>query len=122
MASVIVMVVDSNAEVRRMIRWIVNDLVETVHERATPAEALDDYCTLGPDIVVMDLSTPPCDGLWATRQITNLDPDAIVLIVTHYPDPALRDKARDAGASGCVLKDNLIELRWWLSPATASSA
>jgi DNA-binding NarL/FixJ family response regulator len=113
-----VMVVDANADMRRMIRWVVSDLVEMVRECATPAEALDDYDTVRPDVIVMDLGVPPEDGLWATRRITAFDPQALVVIVAPYPDATFRQAAEQAGARHFVLKDNLIDLRRWLQTGT----
>jgi hypothetical protein len=56
----------------------------------------------------------PCDGIWATRQIVGLRPEAVVVIVTQYPDVTFRAAAQQAGARGFVLKDNLLDLRQWL--------
>ena len=69
---VTVMLVERNAEVRRVIRRIVADLADEIHECATPSDAYAAYRDCHPDVVVMDLGTPPCDGIWATRQILSL--------------------------------------------------
>lgn len=51
------------------------------------------------------------DGITATRRIVQTFPTARIVIVTHYDDVRLRNAAREAGACGYVLKDNLIEVR-----------
>jgi DNA-binding NarL/FixJ family response regulator len=108
------MVVDENAAVRRMIKEIVGDLAEVICECATPLEAFTDYRQFRPDVVVMDLGLPPCDGMWATRQIVSFHPQAVVVLVAPYPDPPFRAAAAVAGARGFVLKENLLDLRHWL--------
>ena len=42
-------------------------------------------------------------------------PEARVVIVTDYDDEPLRQAAREAGACGYVLKENLIALRELIS-------
>ena len=111
---VTVMVVDPNAEFRRLIKHIAGDFADMIHECATPLEAFNGYRQLRPDLVVMDLGQPPCDGMWATRQIVSFHPQAVVVIVALYPDATFRAAAELAGARGFVQKENLLDLRQWL--------
>jgi len=53
---------------------------------------------------------PRMDGFAATRKIRHFDPEARVVIVTDYDDEDLRAAAREAGACGYALKQNLTEL------------
>ena len=55
------------------------------------------------------------DGLTATRCLLKRWPQAQVVIVTSYDDDLLREEARQAGACGYVLKENLLEVRQLLS-------
>jgi CheY-like chemotaxis protein len=112
------MIVDANAEVRRVIKQIFGNLADVIHECATPVAAFADYRDFNPDVVVMDLGEPPCDGIWATRQIVGLHPEAVVVIITPYPDVTFRAAAK-AGRHGFVLKDNLPDLRQWLQKPSA---
>jgi len=60
-----------------------------------------------PDIVVMDLAMPGCDGVEATKLICSLNPDQHVVIYTgsgEYDDVA---RALAAGASGFLHKSAL---------------
>jgi DNA-binding NarL/FixJ family response regulator len=47
----------------------------------------------------------------ATRRIRAAWPDARILIVPEYDDQHWRAAARQAGASGYLLKDNPLEVR-----------
>ncbi len=48
------------------------------------------------------------DGLTATQRIHAAYPEAQILMVTQYDDRELRAAASAAGASGYVLKDDLL--------------
>lgn len=119
---VTVLVVDANAAARRVIRRIVGDLADEVHECGASRDAFAVYRDCHPDLVVMDLGTPPCDGIWATRQILSLHPQAVIVLIAAYPDATFRATATLAGARGFVLKDNLLELRPWLTAPTGSAS
>ena len=58
------------------------------------------------------------DGLAATREIIAADPKAKIVIVSRHGDEPLRVAAREAGACGYVLKENLLDLRQLLAAAT----
>ncbi|HEX8999058.1 MAG TPA: response regulator transcription factor [Blastocatellia bacterium] len=105
------LIVEDNAKMRRMLKTLVDDLASPVHECADGAEALAVYAARRPDWVLMDIAMKDLDGLSATCQIKSAYPDAKIIIVTGYDEADLRQAAREAGACGYVLKENLIELR-----------
>ena len=105
------MIVDDNARVRRVIRRICRDFADGFCECADGAEALALYGDKRPDWVVMDVGMEMMDGLTATRRILAAFPDARIVIVTRHNDEEIRDAARNAGACGFIAKDNLLELR-----------
>lgn len=108
---VTILIVDDNAEVRRMIRMVIEGIVDEIHECSNGAEALNAYVCFHPDWVLMDIEMPDVDGLTACRAITRVWPDAKVCIVSQYNDDELRAAALNASACGYVLKDNLLDLR-----------
>lgn len=67
------------------------------------AEALVDR--FRPQVVLMDLRMPRCDGVTATRRITARWPDLPILVLTTYDDDDLVFRSIEAGASGYLLKD-----------------
>lgn len=105
------MIVDDNAEVRRVIRRICQDVAEAFCECADGAEALTLYRTQQPDWVVMDVRMEAMDGLTATRQILAAFPRARIVITTRFNDAEMREAARQAGACAFVPKDDLLALR-----------
>jgi CheY-like chemotaxis protein len=113
-----ILIVEDNPSVRRVIRDLVAPLAEEVQECADGAEALTAYATHRPDFVLMDIAIGEADGIAATARIVTAHPAAKVIIVTSYDGADLRQAASEAGACGYVLKDNLLELRRLLRPAT----
>ena len=108
------LIVEDNAQMRRLIRAVVADLAEASTECADGAEVVAAYAAQqfsAADRVLMDLQMPHVGGLEATRQLHAAFPDAVIIIVTQHDDPHWRAVATQAGACGYVLKDNLLELR-----------
>jgi DNA-binding NarL/FixJ family response regulator len=59
-----------------------------------------------PDVMLMDLSMHPVDGVEATRRIMSNRADAHVLVLAATADPPHVLAAIDAGALGFLLKDS----------------
>lgn len=79
--------------------------LEVVGQAADGLEALALARDLNPDLIVMDIKMPVCDGLEATRLIRAELPDArIVILTVHDEDEKLFDAIK-AGAGGYILKD-----------------
>ena len=106
-----VLIVDDSPQFRALIRTVVADLADAVHECADGDEAVAAYGAQRPDWVLMDLRMARVGGLEATRRLVAADLTARVVIVTDYDDVHWRAAAAEAGAYGFVSKDNLLEVR-----------
>jgi DNA-binding NarL/FixJ family response regulator len=60
---------------------------------------------LRPDVVLMDLNMPRCNGVEATEQLRERQPDVNVVVLTTYSDDAWVFSALQAGARGFLTKD-----------------
>lgn len=78
---------------------------EVVGQAGNGDEAVALARELRPDLVLMDLSMPGCDGIEATRRIRELTPDVKVVIVTVSDDDTDLFEAIQKGAEGYLLKD-----------------
>jgi DNA-binding NarL/FixJ family response regulator len=67
-------------------------------------EALTLARDLRPDLIVMDIKMPVCDGLEATRLIRAELPEARIVILTVHDEDEKLFEAVKAGASGYLLK------------------
>jgi CheY-like chemotaxis protein len=105
------LIVDDNAELRRLLRVLVEDLFDECFECADGVAAVAAYQEHHPDWVLMDIQMKGGDGLSATQQITAAAPEAKIVIVTHFASAKMQAAARAAGAIGFVSKDNLLEVR-----------
>jgi DNA-binding NarL/FixJ family response regulator len=104
-----ILIVDDHSVVRAGIRALLNTEpgFKVVGEAENGAKAVEIYGKLQPQLVLMDLRMPILDGVKATRSIRQLDPQALVVILTtHQGDDEVR-AAFDAGAMGYLLKNNL---------------
>ena len=112
------LVVEDNPEMRRVITRVVSGIATEIVECGDGSEALAAYSRLQPDWVLMDIEMKVMDGITATAQIRAVFPAARVIVVTNHDNQALRQAAREAGARGYVLKDNLFEVRSLLQTVT----
>lgn len=90
----------------------------TVQECASGHDALARVREFKPHWVTMDVQMPGLNGFDATRAIKQAHPEARVMIVTSFNDPHFRKLADSAGASGFILKENLLALRLLLEKET----
>jgi DNA-binding NarL/FixJ family response regulator len=84
-----------------------DDRIAVVGRAKNGEEAVELASSLGPDVVLMDISMPVLDGIQATKRITDADPTACILVLTGSDSPLDIDAARRAGASGYVTKDRI---------------
>ena len=106
-----VLLVDDHNLVRRGFRRILEDEpdIAVAGEAGDGAEAVRLARELQPQVVVMDCAMPKMNGLEATRQILEKQPETRVLMLSMHPEETLVRQALDAGARGYVLK-NAVDL------------
>jgi DNA-binding NarL/FixJ family response regulator len=68
-------------------------------------DAVRQALELQPDVVLMDLNMPRCNGVEATERLRRLRPDVAVVVLTTYSDDAWVFSALQAGARGFLTKD-----------------
>lgn len=101
-----ILIVDDHPSVRILLRNILESVPEweVCGEAANGSLAIVQAVMLHPDVIVMDLMMPECDGLEATRQVLLSDHQARIILTTLHEDPSFVSAARRAGACGCFFK------------------
>lgn len=101
-----VLVADDHLVVRRGIGALLASLpgVEVVGEAGTGTEALREAQLSRPDVVIMDVQMPDMNGVEATRRLSTLLPQVVVLMLTMFEDDETVFSAMRAGARGYLLK------------------
>lgn len=106
MAPVRVLLADDHGLFREGLSGIISSQpdMEVVGEANDGLEAIVKARELKPDLVLMDIQMPDCDGLEATRVIKKEIPDTIIVVLTVRDDEELLFDAIKFGAQGYLLK------------------
>jgi DNA-binding NarL/FixJ family response regulator len=105
-ARVTVLLVDDHAVVREGYRRLleVSGGITVVGEAASAADAYQQFCSLTPDVAVMDIALPGVSGIEGMRRILAHEPKARVLMFSMYEDAIFVRRALEAGAAGYLTK------------------
>jgi DNA-binding NarL/FixJ family response regulator len=100
------MVADDSVDFREGIAALLAsvDGLELVGEAVDGQQAVTGALDLQPDVVLMDLHMPGCNGIEATRQIVSSAPHIAVLVLTMHEDDESVFSAVRAGARGYLVK------------------
>jgi len=101
-----ILVVDDTRSMRKMVAAVLAGAGYDVAEAGDGDEALELAQSRQFDLVVTDHNMPKMDGVTLVRALRQLpDYDAVALIVLSTEvDPVLKQKGRDAGATGWMAK------------------
>jgi two-component system response regulator NreC len=128
-----VMLADDHTILRAGLKMMLNAQpdIEAIGEASDGKQAIAQAERLSPDVIIMDITMPECNGIEATRQIKRLLPDVRVLILTMHENEEYLFQTLRAGAAGYMLKEaadtDLISAirvvfsgRFYLSPSAQS--
>lgn len=72
----------------------------------TGKEAIEKADTLKPDIILMDISMPEGNGLFATHEIMKINPQIKIIALSQHDDNAYISQMIQAGCFGYLLKNS----------------
>lgn len=101
-----ILIADDHAVVRSGLQALLGadpDL-EIVGEAEDGEQTLRLAGTLHPDVVLLDVTMPPDNGIETTKRLKEEQPDILVIILTMHEDEGLLHEALRAGAAGYVIK------------------
>jgi len=105
--AVTVVVADDQSAVREGLVLLLGTLpgITVAGQAADGEEAVELVAATRPQVVLMDLNMPRCDGVAATTRITAEHPETKVVVLTTYADDVSIIGALRAGALGYLTKD-----------------
>lgn len=107
-----VMLVDDEKLVRTGMEMILNTYedINVISTAANGEEALMECRKNEPDVILMDVRMPKCDGVLGTKLIKKEFENVKILILTTFNDVEYIHEALNYGASGYLLKDSDYDL------------
>ncbi len=107
MAKIRVLLADDHSLFRKGVAHILNTQpdFEVIGEAGDGLEVLAKALELLPDLILMDVNMPGCDGLEATQYIKQKLPDVMIVMLTVRDDDENLIRAIRYGAQGCLSKD-----------------
>jgi DNA-binding NarL/FixJ family response regulator len=101
------LIVDDHEVVREGLRLSLSRAphIRVIGEAGDGASAVELAIRRKPDVVIMDVRMPGTDGLEATKQLLDREPEAKVLIFTAYSERSLLSRGLESGAKGYILKE-----------------
>jgi two-component system chemotaxis response regulator CheY len=99
-----VLIADDSEFMRNLLREILEEDHTIVGEVENGVEAVEVFGDTDPDLVMMDIVMPIRDGIEATDEIKNNNPDANVIMCTSVGQEEKMKEAVKAGADGYITK------------------
>ncbi len=101
-----ILIVDDSALIRHSVRACIerNTQWEVCGEAENGRVAIEKVRQLHPDVVILDWQMPVMNGLDAAREITRIDPSAIMLMITLHDSGGLTLDAHAVGISEVLSK------------------
>ena len=106
MSKIRVLLVDDHSLFRDGLARILNSQIdfEVIGEATNGLEAIAEAKKLEPDLILMDVTMPVCDGLEATKQIKQELPNVTIVMLTVSDENEKLFEAIRNGAQGYLLK------------------
>src|SRR5215470_12612678 len=102
-----VLIADDHTILRAGLKMMLNIQpdIEVIGEASDGKQAVAEAQRLSPDVILMDITMPECNGIEATRQVKRLLPETRVLVLTMHENEEYLFQVLRAGASGYILKE-----------------
>ncbi|MCK8823970.1 response regulator [Fuchsiella alkaliacetigena] len=100
-----VLITDDAQFMRTMLKQLVEEQgYEVVAEAEDGKKAIELYKEHSPDLVTMDITMPEMDGIEATKEILDFDPNAIIVMCSAMGQKPMVVDALEAGAKDFIVK------------------
>jgi len=100
------LIVDDDEHVRGFLVVLIRRLLEgSVLEARNGLEAIEIYKEEEPDLVLLDVNMPHLNGMDTLQQIRQINPNAVVVMITSLATRRIVEDAADRGACNFIRKD-----------------
>lgn len=101
-----ILIVDDEAHIRKYVTLILRMIgITSVVEAANGQEAVRLYETERPDLVLLDVNMPQMDGIQTLRQLMEVDPECLAIMLTSLANRSTVEQALELGAVNYIRKD-----------------
>lgn len=101
-----VLITDDEAHIRKFVGLVLKRLGQPViFEAANGQIALDLYQREKPDLVLLDVNMPVLDGVETLAKLKQIDPDAVVVMLTSLANRQTVEECARLGALDYIRKD-----------------
>ncbi|NJO88835.1 MAG: response regulator transcription factor [Chloroflexia bacterium] len=106
-----IMIVDDSRTFREATKLLLkkNPIYKIVAEAENGEVAVELYKQYIPEMVLMDIEMPVMNGIEATKVIMREYKEAKIIAISAHKEKLYLNEALDAGFSGFVYKNNMIE-------------
>jgi two-component system chemotaxis response regulator CheY len=109
-----ILITDDARFMRVMLSRIIEEQgYEVIDEANNGEQAIEKYKETTPDLVTMDITMPKVDGIEATKQILDYDPNTKIIVCSAMGQKPMVLEAIEAGAKDFIVKpinkDKVIE-------------
>lgn len=105
------LILEDNVRFRQSLKGLLCDRFPSmaVEEAGDGEEALRKIDALVPDLIFMDIKLPGENGLHVTKKVKTQYPEIVIIILTYYDSPELREVASQCGANHFLPKGTATE-------------
>jgi two-component system response regulator (stage 0 sporulation protein F) len=100
----VVLVVDDQPGIRRLLTEVLNDNGFTVATATNGYEGIKKAEELNPGVILIDMKMPGMDGIEALRELKRLGHSEKAIVMTAYGELDLVNEAKDIGAYAYITK------------------
>ncbi len=101
-----ILAIDDSRTMREMLKSSLSAAGFEVHTADDGLDGLDRMAEVDPDVVITDINMPRLDGFGVIEAVRRgtVRPRRPILVLTTESAPELKNRAREAGATGWIVK------------------
>src|SRR5208337_4684121 len=99
-----VLIIDDEASIRESVEMFLREKGLSVDTAGTGAEGMEAWLKYQPQVIILDIRLPDTSGLEVLKQITGLNSDVKVIMITAYHDMETTIEAMRNGAYDYIHK------------------